>query len=103
MRSLLLVLLVLLPCSLFAIQKDSTVKLLTPSGTVFGTLTLPSAKSPVPLVLVIAGSGPTDRDGNQGKMRNNSLLALGDSLAKKGIATFRYDKRGVGASKLAAP
>jgi pimeloyl-ACP methyl ester carboxylesterase len=53
--------------------------------------------------LVIAGSGPTDRDGNQGKMKNNSLLAFGDSLVKRGIATLRYDKRGVGASKLAAP
>jgi alpha-beta hydrolase superfamily lysophospholipase len=103
MRSLLLVLLVLLPYSLFAIQKDSTLSISTASGSVFGTLTLPSAKTPVPLVLVIAGSGPTDRNGNQGKMKNNSLLALGDSLAKRGIATLRYDKRGVGASKEAAP
>jgi pimeloyl-ACP methyl ester carboxylesterase len=103
MRSFLLALLVLFPCSLFAIQKDSTISLSTPSGKIFGTLTLPFVKTSVPLVVVIAGSGPTDRDGNQGKMKNNSLLALGDSLAKKGIATFRYDKRGTGASRQAAP
>ncbi len=104
MRFTLLVILLLVPLTLFAIVKDSSVVLSTPKGNLYGTLTMPAAKVPVPLVIVIAGSGPTDRNGNQGmRMRNNSLLYLGDSLAKLGIATLRYDKRGIAASKMAAP
>jgi pimeloyl-ACP methyl ester carboxylesterase len=98
-----MVALLLLPISLFAFQKDSTISLSTPSGKIYGTLTLPKIKTKVPLVLIIAGSGPTDRNGNQEKLVNNSLLALGDSLAKAGIASLRYDKRGIGASKAVAP
>lgn len=63
---------------------------------------MPAAKTPVPLVIIIAGSGATNRDGNQRGLINNSLRALGDSLAEQGIASLRYDKRGVGASKEAA-
>src|ERR1043165_7771862 len=102
MRFSLLLALLLYPLSLFAIKKDSTISLSTPTGKIYGTLTLPNAKSKVPLVIIIAGSGPTDRNGNQNKWANNSLLGLGDSLARLGIASLRYDKRGVGASKAAA-
>ena len=59
---------------------------------VYGTLFQPKAGSNS-LVIIIAGSGPTDRDGNQQMMQNNSLKMLGQDLAKEGIATFRYDKR----------
>ncbi|WP_413999225.1 alpha/beta hydrolase family protein [Flavobacterium sp. W1B] len=45
------------------------------------------------LVILIAGSGPTDRDGNQKGMINNSLKYLSEDLAKNDIATFSYDKR----------
>ncbi len=103
MRFPLLFILLLFPFAVFAIQKDSTVTLTTPTGKLYGTLTIPAAKAQVPLVIIIAGSGPTDRNGNQMRMVNNSLLGLGDSLAREGIATLRYDKRGVGASKAAAP
>jgi len=51
-----------------------------------------------PLVLIIAGSGPTDRNGNNPMMANNSLKMLADELAKNSIASLRYDKRGIGAS-----
>ena len=63
-----------------------------------GTLTMPQAKNAVPVVLLIAGSGPTDRDGNNPAMRNYCLKQLADALAKNNIATIRYDKRGVGES-----
>lgn len=55
-------------------------------------------------ILLIAGSGPTDRDGNNPIIpgKNNSLLQLADSLARRGFAVLRYDKRGIGKSKLAA-
>jgi hypothetical protein len=46
-----------------------------------------------PLSIIIAGSGPTNRDGNQNFMKNNSLKKLAEGLSSEGIATFRYDKR----------
>jgi alpha-beta hydrolase superfamily lysophospholipase len=53
------------------------------------------------VVLIIAGSGPTDRDGNNSFMKNNSLLQLAVGLAENGIASVRYDKRGIAASAAA--
>lgn len=78
--------------------QDSVV-LKTATGNIFGTLTVPEGKMPVPVALFIAGSGPTDRDGNNPMMKNNSLKFLGEALNAKGIATLRYDKRGIAASK----
>lgn len=65
----------------------------------FGKLTIPSTCKSCPVTLIIAGSGPTDRDGNNSMMKNNSLKMIADSLAKHGIASLRYDKRGIGKSK----
>ncbi len=45
------------------------------------------------LVVLIAGSGPTNRDGNQIGLRNNSLRYLCEGLANNGVAAFSYDKR----------
>lgn len=45
------------------------------------------------LAIIIAGSGPTDRNGNQNFMKSNSLKSLAEALTKHNIATFRYDKR----------
>lgn len=68
----------------------------------FGTLCLPqNAKSKIPIVLLISGSGPTDRNGNNNMMINNSLKYLAHSLAEKGIASIRYDKRGIEESSIA--
>ena len=58
-----------------------------------GTLLSPKGSAQPPLAILIAGSGPTDRDGNQALFKNNSLKYLAEGLAQKGIATFRYDKR----------
>ena len=58
-----------------------------------GTLLSPKGENQPPLAILIAGSGPTDRDGNQVQFKNNSLKYLAEGLAQKGIATFRYDKR----------
>jgi pimeloyl-ACP methyl ester carboxylesterase len=69
-------------------------------GTLHGTLEVPSGEPPCPAAVIISGSGPTDRDGNNPLTRgkNNSLKLLAESLASNGIASLRYDKRGVGAS-----
>ncbi|MGH9904874.1 MAG: hypothetical protein ACRD8U_04715, partial [Pyrinomonadaceae bacterium] len=70
----------------------------TPTGKLYGTLQLPQSHSRVPVVLIIAGSGPTDRDGNSIALKgpNNSLKLLAEALAAVGIASVRYDKRAVG-------
>lgn len=76
----------------------------TGSGELFGSLLLPKSDTPVPVVLIISGSGPTDRDGNNPEGgRNDSLKRLAWVLAKHNIASVRYDKRGVAASLAATP
>ena len=58
-----------------------------------------SATGKVPLALFIAGSGPTDRDGNAHiGLSTDCYRLLAGELAKAGIASIRYDKRGIGAS-----
>ncbi|HEU4453107.1 MAG TPA: alpha/beta fold hydrolase, partial [Longimicrobium sp.] len=81
---------------------EAEVRVETPTGALAGTLLLPSGPGPHPVALVIAGSGPTDRDGNSiiGG-RNESLRMLAEGLAARGVATVRYDKRGLGGSMAA--
>ena len=58
-----------------------------------------NASGALPVVVFIAGSGPTDRDGNQGGgLRTDAYRLLAEALAARGIASARFDKRGVGAS-----
>ena len=66
-----------------------------------GTLTLPrGATGRVPVVVIIAGSGPTDRNGNSMMgIRPNSYAQLAWRLAERGIASLRYDKRGMPGTK----
>ena len=61
------------------------------------TLTVPrGATGRVPVAIIIAGSGPTDRNGNSVLgIRPNSYAQLAWRLAERGIATLRYDKRGM--------
>lgn len=104
----LLLLIFLLCASLAQAAPTSLVQwpmaLRVPGGTLHGTLTLPGNDGPVPVVLMIAGSGPTDRDGNNPEgAHNDSLRLLARELAARGIASLRYDKRGVAASRAVAP
>lgn len=77
---------------------ETEVLLDTHTGRLSGTLSMPSGGPPAWIVLIIAGSGPTDRDGNTPAGKNGSLRLLADSLAQAGMASLRYDKRGVGRS-----
>lgn len=76
-------------------------RLATPTGTLYGTIDLPDGPGPFPIVVIIAGSGPTNRDGNQAQLKNDSLKMLGQGLAARGIAALRYDRRGIWASRQA--
>lgn len=79
---------------------DRPVVLNTSGGQINGKLLIPGSGSRYPVVLLIAGSGPTDMDGNSApvQMTNNSLKYLAEGLAAKGIATLRFDKRGIASS-----
>ncbi|WP_176699268.1 alpha/beta hydrolase [Flavobacterium crassostreae] len=81
------------------ISIESKIILQTKTGEIYGTLTTPEKFDKIPVALIIAGSGPTDRDGNNPMMKNNSLKILASELSKNGIATLRYDKRGIAESK----
>lgn len=79
------------------------VVLKTARGVLYGTQEVQPAGrdgDSVPVVLIISGSGPTDRDGNSSLLsgKNNSLKYFGEELARNGIASLRYDKRGIGKS-----
>jgi uncharacterized protein len=64
--------------------------------TLAGTLTWPRGTGPFKAVVLIAGSGPNNRD--EELLNHRPFLVLSDALTRAGIATLRYDKRGVGAS-----
>ena len=85
--------------------RDAAVRLATSTGELAGTLLMPTRAAPVPLVVIVGGSGPTDRDGNSALTAgaNNSLRLLAEGLAERGVASVRYDKRGVGESRAAGP
>jgi len=80
---------------------SDTLHVSTPAGALEGSFLCPATPAPWPAVLLIAGSGPTDRNGNSVGLpgRNNSLQLLAEALAGRGIASVRYDKRGIGASR----
>ncbi|WP_082625389.1 alpha/beta hydrolase family protein [Cytobacillus dafuensis] len=67
-------------------------------GTMQGVLTTPQGNGPFPIMIIIAGSGPTDKDGNSAVVpgKNDSLKMLAKDLAAHGAASIRYDKRGIG-------
>ena len=67
--------------------------------TVDATLVRPSGSGPFPAVVMVAGSGPTDRDWNSPLLPgpNGSARLLAEALAQAGIASLRYDKRASGA------
>jgi len=61
-----------------------------------GTLTLPALPGPHRAALLLPGSGRVDRDSNAGRLRMDLGPALAAELARHGIASYRYDRRGAG-------
>ncbi|MCE7057538.1 lysophospholipase [Algoriphagus sp. AGSA1] len=91
--------LVMLAGNLLAQISDKEITLETKTGNIEGALLSPDVSKKIPVVLIIAGSGPTDRNGNNPMMTNNHLKMLAEGLLGNGIASVRYDKRGVAESK----
>jgi pimeloyl-ACP methyl ester carboxylesterase len=60
------------------------------------TLTIPRGPGPFPAAILLAGSGPLDRD--EADSGHRPFLVLADHLTRNGIAVLRYDKRGIGKS-----
>ena len=73
-----------------------------PQGVLAGTMLQPAGARHAPIVLMIPGSGPTDRDGNNPMgAKAASLKLLAEGLAAHGVASVRIDKRGMFGSKAA--
>lgn len=83
---------------------EQPVEVRTATGTLQGTLRCPDGRGPWPVALLVAGGGNVDRDGNSSMQLEhpNTLALLAEGLAARGVATVRYDKRGVGGSADAA-
>jgi len=95
-------------CAASALAAERSVRFSGGNGVVLaGTLAMPSdvdAASRVPAVLLLQGSGPTDRDGNQlPGIRTDVLRQVAAILAQQGIASLRYDKRGMHANRSTLP
>jgi len=93
MKKISLFLWTLFTFSVFAQQKSFKTQEIEVSNSLKGTLYTPENSKKTNLVILIAGSGPTDRNGNQMMVENNSLKFLAEELAKNGISVYSYDKR----------
>lgn len=93
MKAISCFLLSLATTALLAQKTEFTSRDIRVSPYIDGTILVPDGVEDPPIAIIIAGSGPTDRNGNQQMMNNNSLKYLAEGLSKRGIATFRYDKR----------
>jgi uncharacterized protein len=67
-----------------------------PGVTLKGTLTLPAGEAPCAAIVIVSGSGPQDRD--ETILGHKLFAVLADAWARRGVATLRYDDRGVGQS-----
>jgi len=74
------------------IYAESELDIPTQTETIYGTLLTPNSIEKPPLIIIIPGSGPTDRNGNNVMMKNNGVKYFAESLANHKIATYRFDK-----------
>lgn len=98
MKNLSLSFLLLMAVQCIAAQSPDTAYVQIEGVRLHTVLTIPNDAKEIPLAIIIAGSGPTDLNGNQIMMQNNSLRYLSDALVANDIATLRFDKRGIAGS-----
>lgn len=77
-------------------EEDVVFKNIEAKVSLAGTLTLPNKNEKFPVVILISGSGPQDRD--ESFMGHKPFLVLADHLTKQGIGVLRFDDRGNGES-----
>jgi len=99
-RTLAIALAVSLGATAGAPSRAAEVHISIAPGASAGTLLMPKLGFTGTGVVIVAGSGPTDRNGNQPTLQNNSLKMLAEALARRGVATVRYDKRFSGRTRL---
>ena len=82
------------------LKGETNVSVKTNFGNLYGSLVIPEKKDKMPLVIIVPGSGPTDRDGNNTLIYGKGFVyrQIAEKLSENGIASLRYDKRGIGAS-----
>ena len=95
--------LILTSLRLVAVENDVGFK--SDGLTIYGTFSFPDSKctETFPSVVLLPGSGPTDRNGNQPDLQTDLLKQLAQSLAAHGYASFRFDKRAVKAYQMLWP
>jgi len=81
-------------------EEPGSITVKTSDATLKGTLSVPGTGKKIPVVLLIPGSGPTDRNGNSIMINGkpNYFLKISEALKSQNIAVLRYDKRGIGQS-----
>lgn len=92
--------------SLVTTHRTTEIHLDLPPGTLGAVVDEPGdARHPCPVVLIVAGSGPTDHNGNNPLLPTpiGNLRQIGEALAHRGIAAIRPAKRGIGLSAAGAP
>ena len=91
---------------------ESEVSFQTEDSELAGTLAIPEGEAPFPAVIILAGSGPWDRNGDEDARMVEALRQAGqpvlavdstyrdiaEGLSRAGMVTLRYDKRGIGNS-----
>ena len=93
MKSLVCILFLATTTLSYAQKIKTTARDISVSAYVDGTILVPEGIEKPPIAIIVGDSGPTDRNGNQQMINNNSLKLLAEGLSNQGIATFRYDKR----------
>lgn len=100
MKNSILAVLFLLTASSYAQEVKFTSTEVNIDPYIKGTLVTPASSEKIPLVIMLPGSGPTDRNGNQSFLKNDALKKLALALAEDSIASYRYDKRILHAQRL---
>src|SRR5262245_15671434 len=97
------ILVIILAATAGASATETRLSIEGPSGALQGTLASPDGGPKAPVALIIPGSGPTDRDGNNPLgIIAGSYRLLAEALAAKGVSTIRFDKRGLVGSSAAS-
>ena len=83
------------------LEGEREVSVQTTYGRIYGSLVIPEGKDIYLLVIIVAGSGPTDRDGNNPLIPGKGYVyrQIAEEFKIAGIASLRYDKRGIGRSR----